>query len=77
MTKTIISPQNMPFFQVESKIDVIECACDVKDSVAVIAGDWEGEDAAKAVDGDGDTLEISFIILQTGNKRSYCIEFWL
>ena len=50
--------------------DVVVSASDAKAPVAVIAVDWEGEDVAEgaSVAGDGDNLEISFVILWTDTE---------
>ena len=46
---------------VEDSGDVVECASDAKAPLPFVAGDWEGGDVA----GDGDNLEISFVIFWT------------
>ena len=46
---------------VEDSGDVVECASDAKAPVPFVAGDWEGASVA----GDGDNLEISFVIFWT------------
>ena len=52
---------------VEDSGDVVECASDAKAPVPFVAGDREGEDVAEgaSVAGDGDSLEISFVIFWT------------
>ena len=52
---------------VEDSGDVVECASDAKAPVPFVAGDWEGGDVAEgaSVAGDGDNLEISFVIFWT------------
>ena len=55
---------------VEDSGDVVECASDAKAPVPFVAGDWEGGDVAEgaSVAGDGDNLEISFVILWTDTE---------
>ena len=52
---------------VEDSGDVAERASDAKAPVPFVAGDWEGGDVAEgaSVAGDGDNLEISFVIFWT------------
>ena len=55
---------------VEDSGDVVECASDAKAPVPFVAGDWEGGDVAEgaSVAGDGDNLEISFVIFWTDTE---------
>ena len=51
----------------EDSGDVVECASDAKAPISFVAGDWEGGDVEEgaSVAGDGDNLEISFVIFWT------------